>query len=175
MKVIRQEFTEHEANSAGDYKIGDKIKINLQGFGNYVATIEYIKEDAILCMFDEIIQLHSHEDIQEWLDSNVKPAFPSYYKVKSISIPTYGQIFGWGDYAIEQSISKDYDTQLPLMENRKHRISFFDGELCWWLLKNKGMQYSEHCAIVDSYGDLAVTGSSFNEGVRPIFWLSLED
>lgn len=175
MKVFRQCFTEHDIKNTEEYRIGDKIKIDLKGFGNFVATIQIIKEDAILCIFDEVISLHSHDGIQEWLDTEVKTAFPEDLKVRSITIPSYGQIFGWSDYTIEQSLTKDYHEQFPLMENRKNRVCFFDGELCWWLLKNKGTHFSEHCGIVDSYGDITITGSSFNEGVRPIFWLSIKE
>lgn len=175
MKVFRQTFTEHEITKVGDYNLGDKLKINLKGFGNFVATIQNISSDAIMCMFDEIIALHSHEDVQEWLDNNVKTAFPDDLNVRSVTIPSYGQIFGWSDYAIEQSLSKDYDKQLPLMENRKNRVCFFDGELCWWLVKNKGIHFDDTCGIVDSYGDINITGSTFNEGVRPIFWISVKE
>lgn len=109
MEVIRTITQEIETE---DFKIGDKIKIELKTFGTFTATVHQINEEGILFVFDNIITFKrmsksdnyacefKNTKLRNWLVSTFIYEFPLKLRIriKDISIPSYEQIFGYSYY-----------------------------------------------------------------------------
>lgn len=91
-------------------------------------------------------------------------------RIQSITLPTYGQIFGHDEWYYNE-IESDADEQFPLMKTRKNRITCFDNDNDWYWLKNatKKSLSSVGFAVVDGNGDSDWDDADFTYGVRPVF------
>ena len=101
--------------------------------------------------------------------------FPAVLKQRmtGLSIPTLGEICGWGDEWDRNHIEADGDEQLPLMKQRRNRVAYYknDCEFGWLRNATKRNFSSANCAGVDAGGNTAYGNASYSLGVRPEFWL----
>ena len=90
-----------------------------------------------------------------------------------LSIPTLGEICGWGDEWDRNYIESDGDEQLPLMKQRRNRVAYYNNDCAWGWLRNatKKKFSSAYFAIVSNYGTTRYYYASDSFGVRPEFWL----
>ena len=75
-------------SSSDSYKVGDRIEINLDGFGVFTATVQKVTEDSVIFMFDDCIAVmpmnstHTNEGGYErsglcyWIKYVLREAFP---------------------------------------------------------------------------------------------------
>ena len=83
--------------------------------------------------FSNILGSHG---LQEWIETSVYDAFPEELKsrVKNLTIPIVGQVFGWDDEWCQKTFVRDSDEQLPLMKERRNRVVYLDNDHeCGWL------------------------------------------
>lgn len=115
-------------------------------------------------------------DLYKWLNSDFLNLFPDELKerIKDISVPTYGQMFGHDD-EFYKNFEPDNDEQFELMKDRKNRI-FFDLEdkWCWSWLQNatKKEVSAVSFALVDDVGIALFNNASYSSGVLPVILLS---
>ena len=72
-----------------------------------------------------------------------------------LTIPTLGEICGWGDNWDKEHIEPDSDEQLPLMKQRRSRVAYYNNECSSGWLRNAmkkefssaGFAYVNHMAI----------------------------
>lgn len=182
MKVLRK--YEKEVKT---FKVGDQILIPLAGVGEFTATAHQITDDGILFMFDEYIakrpmnKKNTNEggfeksDLKKWLDTELYLAFPEWLRerIANLSIPTVGQMFGHDDKLDGKYYEPDTNEQLPLMNERRNRVAYFQNDWEWGWLRNtvKKDWSSALFALVAGNGVTAYSGASNSYGVRPIFWL----
>ena len=90
-----------------------------------------------------------------------------------LSIPTLGEICGWGDEWDRNHIEADGDEQLPLMKQRRNRVAYYknDCELGWLRNATKRNFSSADFARVGNRGGTGYYYASGSYGVRPEFWL----
>lgn len=181
MKVLR--IREIEVK---DYRVGDQIVIPLAEFGEFTATVQKITDKGPLLMFDDCVAQQpmnkkltnkggfEKSDLKKWIGDVLFPAFPDNLrnKIKNLTLPTYGQIFGHDDW-YNDVIEPDDDDQFPLMTKRKNRIADFNNRYEWYWLKNatKKEVSAARFAGVGSRGDTDYSGASASRGVRPVFLL----
>ena len=175
-----------------DIKIGDKINVDLGVLGIFPATIHRIEDDAegayLTLMFDDCIASHymneggtnlggyEVSDLCSWLKEVIFPKFPEELRDKmlSLTLPTYGMIFGhdtWG----ERSLDSDDDNQFLLMKKRSNRVADIYGEATSYWIRNASL------AIFDtkSFGGVTEAGtpsqypSTYYFGVRPVFIIKI--
>lgn len=165
--------------------VGDQITMRLSGFGKFTATAQRVTEKGILFLFDDVISRHpmnetntneggfNKSDMCGWLCETVLPAFPEKLrtKVREITLPTYGEIFGHDD--LYENFEPDNDEQFELMKRRGNRVCDFEDDWCWWWLRNatKKSVSSAGFAYVHYYGYANYASASASLGVRPEFWL----
>lgn len=182
MKVLRKQ--EQEVNNI---QIGDQITIPLVEFGEFTATAHKVTNEGVLFIFDNYVSKQpmnkkntnkggfEKSDLKKWIDTVLIRSFPNELKdrVTNLSIPTIGLLFGHDDEWDNDHFESDTDEQLPLMEDKKNRIAFFNNNWEWGWLKNAMKQeYSAaHFAFVDHDGYAYSNGASYSRGVRPVFWL----
>ena len=180
IKVLRK--IEREVS---DIQIGDQILIHLEDFGKFTATAHKITDDGVLFIFDDYItkrQMNEKltnkggfkkSDLKKWLDTVLLEAFPDWLKkrIKNISIPSVGELFGHEDEWNNEHFKSDNDDQLPLMQERRNRVAYLDNKYEWgWLRNATKKEYSAaHFALVDSNGLPHSYGASNSYGVRPEF------
>ena len=168
------------------YKIGDQISISLTGFGEFTATAQKHDGDRTLFIFDDCVASEKmNKDntnkggfdntyLNRWLQEKLWPAFPREMKekIRDLTIPTYGQMFGHDDW-YKEVLEPDNDEQLPLMKKRKNRVADYNDEYGWYWLKNatKKSVSSSYFAFVTGYGIASSFYADFTYGVRPAFWL----
>lgn len=181
MKVVRKQKL-----ITKNIEVGDQINIELDGFGKFTATAQKITDEGTLFMFDECItsrpmnSQYSNEggyqgsDLRRWLNEELIKAFPKKLqkKIKTITIPTYGQIFGHENKFYNQ-FESDNDERFPAMENRKNRIMLLHDDTNWRWLQNttKKEVSATDFAVVGVVGGVAYTGASSSLGILPIFLL----
>ncbi len=165
--------------------VGDQISVKLQGFGRFTATVQKVTDKGVLFLFDEVIARHSmnesntnkggfdSSDMKKWLNQVVLPAFPEKLrnKVTEITLPTYGEIFGHDDFY--ENFEPDDDEQFEAMKRRGNRVCDFEGDWCWWWLRNatKESVSGAYFAAVGYFGYAHSTDASDSDGVRPVFRL----
>lgn len=90
-----------------------------------------------------------------------------------LTIPTLGEICGWGDNWDKEHIEPDDDEQLPLMKQRRNRVAYYNNDCaCGWLRNATKKEFSSaNFAHVVSYGNAYYDNASGSYGVRPEFWL----
>ena len=175
--------------SASDsYKVGDRIEINLDGFGVFTATVQKVTEDHVVFMFDDCITVmpmnstrtneggYERSGLCYWINNVLGQAFPEEIrkKIMDISIPTYGQIFGH-DELYNEYFEPDNDERFELMRKRSNCISDYKNKPEWIWLQNptKKETSASYFAIVSYFGFANCSGASGSLGVRPVFTLSL--
>ena len=166
MEVLRKKNI--EVNEGEQYYVGDQITVRMGELGNFTATVQVIEEDSVVFMFDDIIAIHNHKDIQEWLDNDILPLFPETFNITEITLPTCGQIFG-EDECCREFFEPDTDEQFELMKRRGNRVCDYDGDLEWWWLKNQSKKYVPNFALVSLDGGALSFSASDSRGVRPVF------
>lgn len=189
--------------------VGDRIKVSLagfgllteadkmNGFGEFTATAQRVTDEGTLFLFDNVIATYhmnkyatsdggfEESDMKQWLVCEVLKAFPQEMrdKISSITIPTYGEIFGHNEFS--KHFEPDNDEQFESMKQRINRVCEFDDNLFgWWLRNAVNPEYaSTNTAIVNgidsnsfgavnSFGDATYCrDASVAYGVRPEFWL----
>ena len=135
------------ANTEEDtIRVGDQIRIPIEGFGTFTATAEEVTDSTILFIFDDIVEKRPMNEtntntggfkgsqLYKWLQEILLPAFPNYLRerISELTIPTVGQISGWSDAWDKEHFESDGDQQLQLMKDRKHRIASFEGDFAWY-------------------------------------------
>lgn len=158
-----------------DVKVGDKILVELTGIGVFTATAHKVTDKEVLFIMDEYITSKPMDGLQEWLDTVVYDAFPDDLKkkIKNITIPSVGQVFGWEDEWCKEVFERDSDEQLPLMKQRRNRVAYLDNEIeCGWLRnRTKSEVSSASFARVNLIGGAYYLNASNSYGVRPEFTL----
>ena len=165
--------------------VGDQITVRLSGFGKFTATAQRVTDKGILFLFDDVIARHpmnetntneggfDKSDMCRWLRETVLPSFPEKLrtKIREITLPTYGEIFGHDDFY--ENFEPDNDEQFELMKRRGNRVCDFKDDWCWWWLRNatKRSVSSAGFAGGDGDGDANCSYASVSVGVRPEFWL----
>ena len=113
-----------------DISTGDQIEIPLGKLGNFTATVQKVTNDKVLFIFDDYVAKrpmnedggnvggYDMSDLKKWIDTELYNMFPAVLKQRmtGLSIPTLGEICGWGDEWDRDHIEADGDEQLPLMK-----------------------------------------------------------
>lgn len=121
MKVRREQLVETER-----FMIGDRISVELAGFGTFSATAQRVLPEGTLFLFDKCIcEMPMNElptsaggyertPLAAFLRSQVLDAFPAELRprVRELTLPTYGQIFGH-DEGYDEYYMPDQDQQFP--------------------------------------------------------------
>lgn len=179
MKILRKQELETK-----DIIIGDQIQIELKGIGIFTATAQKIDSEGILFMFDECVGMQpmnkkntneggfEKSDLSKWLQSEFRKILPDTLskRIKNITLPTYGQIFGH-DLFYKIKLAEDNDDQFILMKNIKNRISTYKNDTEWYWLQNsvKPDLSSTFFAYVNHYGNANYHFANGSHGVRPVF------
>lgn len=173
-------------NMSTTYAVGDQITIHLEGFGEFAATVQKVTENEIIFMFDDCVakmpmnmentNLGGIEAsyLYKRLYDDILPAFPEELRVRitDISIPSYGNMFGYDDF-YEDYIEPDDDERFELMKKRRNRVADYKDDYCWYWLRNAVKDSASNFANVGSYGCTGAHGASSSFGVRPVFTLSV--
>lgn len=170
-----------------DIKVGDKLMVPLGKLGNFTATVQKVTNDKVLFIFDDYVAKrpmnedggnvggYDMSDLKKWIDTELYNMFPAVLKQRmtGLSIPTLGEICGWGDEWDRDHIEADGDEQLPLMKQRRNRVAYYKNDCEWGWLRNatKRNFSSAYFARVCGGGDAAYASASGSYGVRPEFWL----
>lgn len=170
-----------------DIKVGDKLMVPLGKLGNFTATVQKVTNDKVLFIFDDYVAKrpmnedggnvggYDMSDLKKWIDTELYNMFPAVLKqrITGLSIPTLGEICGWGDEWDRDHIEADGDERLPLMKQRRNRVAYYKNDCEWGWLRNatKRNFSSAFFAGVGGFGDASCCGASNSRGVRPEFWL----
>ena len=170
-----------------DIAIGDQIEIPLGDLGTFTATVQMVKDDKVLFMFDDYItkrpmnENESNEggyeksDLKKWIENDLFKMFPEALRkhMTGLTIPTLGEICGWSDNWDKEHIEPDGDEQLPLMKQRRNRVAYYNDECSsGWLRNAMKKEFSSACfAYVYANGAASCSYASDSLGVRPEFWL----
>lgn len=168
-------------------EVGDKIVVDLKDLGEFEATAHEVTDKSVLFIFDDYITErpmnenstnaggYEESDLKKWIDNDLFDKFPVELKVRlrELTIPTVGQVFGWDDEWDKEHFEPDGDEQLPLMKLRKNRVAYLNNEFKWgWLRNAMKKEYSSPAfASVNGYGDAHYYYASSSLGVRPAFRL----
>ena len=170
--TVRQKVLELKPS---EIKVGDKICVELKGLGTFMATAHKVTANEILFITDEYIASKPMYGLQEWIETSVYNAFPEELKgrVKNLTIPTVGQVFGWDDEWCRKTFVRDDDEQLPLMKERRNRVAYLDNDYEWGWLRNSTKREisSASFAVVSGSGRAGYYGASNSYGVRLEFTL----
>lgn len=180
MKVARTQELETE-----NFEIGDRIAFHLGDFGDFTATAQRVTEEGTLFLFDSIVcNRYMNEgwsndggyeasDLKKWIETELIKSFPKDIRsrIKKISIPSYGQIFGHDGFY--ERFEPDNDEQFPLMKDRKNRIKLYQDDTYWYWLQNatKKNVSAYSFAIVGSFGYADSTSAYNTLGVLPVILL----
>lgn len=170
-----------------DISTGDRIEIPLGNLGTFTATVQKITNDKVLFIFDDYVAKrpmnengsndgrYDKSDLKKWIDTELYEMFPEAFRkrMRSLTIPTLGDIYGWDSEWDRTHLEHDYHAQLPLMKQRRNRVSYYNNECtCGWLRNATKKDVSSTLfASVDINGDKDCGCASFYLGVRPEFWL----
>ena len=168
-------------------KVGDKIVVDLKDLGEFEATAHEVTDKSVLFIFDDYITErpmnenstnaggYEESDLKKWIDNDLFDKFPVELKVRlrELTIPTVGQVFGWDDEWDKEHFEPDGDEQLPLMKLRKNRVAYLNNEFKWgWLRNAMKKEYSStYFANVCGTGNASSYSASYSYGVRPAFRL----
>lgn len=188
MRVKRMVETETKA-----FIVGDKISIDLQGYGAFTATAHEVTENGTLFIFDDCVcerRMNATDTIEGgfekselcgWMNTEFLRVFPDEIRRRMLeddtgnylTVPTYGQIFGkdFDDGWDQKNIEIDQREQLPLMKDRSNRIANLDGDYGRYWLQNV-IRSSPGFARVFSSGNAGDADASDVDGVRPVFLLN---
>lgn len=170
-----------------DIAVGDQIEIPLGDLGTFTATVQMVKVDGALFLFDDYIEKrpmnengsneggYEKSDLKKWIENDLFKMFPEVLRnhMTGLTIPTLGEICGWGDNWDKEHIEPDDDEQLPLMKQRRNRVAYYNNDYAWGWLRNAAKKEfsSASFAIVNGRGLTDYYYASNSDGVRPEFWL----
>lgn len=170
-----------------DIAIGDQIEIPLGDLGTFTATVQMVKDDKVLFLFDDYIAKrpmnengsneggYEKSDLKKWIENDLFKMFPKALRkhMTGLTIPTLGEICGWGDNWDKEHIEPDSDEQLPLMKQRRNRVAYYNNECSSGWLRNAMKKEFSSAYFADVFGDGTSTSTyaSHSLGVRPEFWL----
>lgn len=170
-----------------DIVVGDQIEIPLGNLGTFTATAQMVKDDKVLFLFDDYIAKrpmnengsneggYEKSDLKKWIENDLFKMFPKALRkhMTGLTIPTLGEICGWGDNWDKEHIEPDGDEQLPLMKQRRNRVAYYNNECSsGWLRNAMKKEFSSACfAFVGNNGGASCDRASTSCGVRPEFWL----
>ena len=177
----------HYSILPANIKVGDQIEIPLGNLGTFTATAQAITEDKVLFLFDNYVAKrpmnengsndggYDESDLKKWIDTELYEMFPKAFRkrMSGLTIPTVGEICGWGNEWDRTHFEHDDYAQLPLMKQRRNRVSYYNNECeCDWLRNAIKEEFSsDSFACVIRYGNLKYGDASNSRGVRPEFWL----
>lgn len=180
-------FPKMDSILPNDIAVGDQIEIPLGDLGTFTATVQMVKGDRVLFLFDDYIAKrpmnengsneggYEKSDLKKWIENDLFKMFPEVLRnhMTGLTIPTLGEICGWGDNWDKEHIEPDDDEQLPLMKQRRNRVAYYNNDCAWGWLRNatKKEFSSAYFALVVSYGYANCYNASISDGVRPEFWL----
>lgn len=190
MVIIRKQKSVTPDFNLKELEVGDQIEIELTEIGKFTATVQRIHNKKAYILFDECITTYQmnenatndggfeKSDLNKFLQMKVLPAFPQELRgrIKSLTIPTFGQIFGHNTGTwTESSIIVDKNNQFELMKTRKNRIADFENKWTWYWLRNatKKRVSSASFARVGNRGNAACGGASYSGGVRPLLIIDI--
>lgn len=170
-----------------DIAVGDQIEIPLGDLGTFTATVQMVKVDGALFLFDDYIAKrpmnengsneggYEKSDLKKWIENDLFKMFPEVLRnhMTGLTIPTLGEICGWGDNWDKEHIEPDDDEQLPLMKQRRNRVAYYNNDCAWGWLRNAAKKEfsSANFAVVRGDGSANYGFASGSDGVRPEFWL----
>lgn len=170
--TVRQKVLELKPS---EIKVGDKICVELKGLGTFMATAHKVTANEILFITDEYIASKPMYGLQEWIETSVYNAFPEELKgrVKNLTIPTVGQVYGWDNEWCRKIFVRDDDDQLPLMKERRNIVAYLDNvyEFGWLQNSTKREISSVGFALVGRCGSANYGDASYSYGVRLEFTL----
>lgn len=158
-----------------DIKMGDKLCVELKGIGAFMATAHKVTANEILFITDEYIASKPMYGLQEWIETSVYDAFPEELKgrITNLTIPTVGQMLGWDSEWICNTFDRDNDEQLPLMKERRNRVSYLNNESIrgWLQTRTKKDVSFNSFGTVNCTGDVGYHTPSNDYGIRLEFTL----
>lgn len=177
----------HYSILPADIKVGDKLMVPLGKLGNFTATVQKITNDKVLFIFDDYVAKrpmnengsndggYDESDLKKWIDTELYKMFPEAFRkrMRGLTIPTVGEIYGWGDAWDSTHFEHDDCDQLPLMKQRRNRVAYYKNECeCGWLRNATKKEFSSAGFVNAGYsGNPTCSGASDTYGVRPEFWL----
>lgn len=94
-----------------DAELGDKTFMELDGLGEFTATVYKVTDDKVMLIFDDYVTRRpmnesrtnnggfEASDLNKWLHTEFVKALP--YSIRArltdVTIPTVGEMFGWDD------------------------------------------------------------------------------
>ena len=168
-------------------ELGDKTFMELDGLGEFAATVHKVTDDKVMLIFDDYVAERpmnesgtnkggfEDSDLNKWLHTEFVKALP--YSIRArltdVTIPTVGEMFGWDDERDRNNFEADNDKQLPLMKQRRNRVAYYNNKCkCGWLRNATKKEFSaDDCAYVSCNGNARCTSASNSLGVRPEIWL----
>lgn len=172
-----------------DAELGDKTFMELDGLGEFTATVYKVTDDKVMLIFDDYVTRRpmnesrtnnggfEASDLNKWLHTEFVKALP--YSIRArltdVTIPTVGEMFGWDDKWNRDHFVADNDKQLPLMKQRRNRVAYYNnGCECGWLRNATKKEFSSARFANVGYGggDRAYYFVSSYAGVRPEIWLT---
>ena len=177
----------HYSILPANIKVGDQIEIPLGNLGTFTATAQVITEDKVLFIFYDYVAKrpmnenrsndggYDESDLKKWIDTELYKMFPEAFRkrMRGLTIPTVGEIHGWGDAWDSTHFEHDDYAQLPLMKQSRNRVAYYKNECEFGWLRNATRKEcsSANFALVTSGGDTNYELASNSLGVRPEFWL----
>lgn len=170
-----------------DAEVGDMTTIKLDGLGEFAATVHKVTDDKVMLIFDDYVaerpmnESDTNEggfedsDLNKWLHTEFVKALP--YSIRArltdVTIPTVGEMFGWDDKWDRNHFEADNDKQLPLMKQRRNRVTYYNNECeCGWLRNATKKEFSSaYFALVYAHDNTYYGSASGSLGVRPEIWL----
>lgn len=172
-----------------DAELGDKTFMELDGLGEFTATVYKVTDDKVMLIFDDYVTRRpmnesrtnnggfEASDLNKWLHTEFVKALP--YSIRArlidVTIPTVGEMFGWDDKWNRDHFVADNDKQLPLMKQRRNRVAYYNnGCECGWLRNATKKEFSSARFANVGYGggDRAYYFVYGYAGVRPEIWLT---
>ena len=173
-----------------DIRVGDRMMVPLGNLGTFTATVQQVMNGKALFIFDDCVIRrpmnkdrdnaggYFQSDLKEWIDTELYNMFPAVLKQRmtGLSIPTVGEIYGYGDELNRTHFEHDYYAQLPLMKLIRNRVTYYmnDWECCWLRNATKIEYSSGSFACVGRNGRVGSSSASESLGVRPEFWLYIK-
>jgi len=168
-------------------ELGDKTFMELDGLGEFTATVHKVTDDKVMLIFDDYVAekpmnksgenkgRFEGSDLNKWLHTEFIKALPYSIRARLIDavIPTVGEMFGWDDEWDRNHFGTDNDKQLPLMKQKRNRVAYYNNECeCGWLRNvTKKEFYLTRFTGVDYYGSANYYNAARSLGVRPEIWL----
>lgn len=168
-------------------ELGDKTFMELDGLGEFTATVHKVTDDKVMLIFDDYVARRpmnesdtnkgrfEDSDLNKWLHTEFVKALP--YSIRArltdVTIPTVGEMFGWDDEWDRNHFEADNGKQLPLMKQRRNRVAYYNNECEYGWLRNvtKKEFSSARFAVGDNVGSTNASYASNPDGVRPEIWL----